>query len=866
MIVISSNSHAYIGAQLQILMLQGDLNIALGKLIEAYEVYQEAKCLAEEEGESENRKAEIVIRQQSVVHARGNNEEALNSLKPLLKESGNLSLSTLALLKRTIGNTYRSAANYHLGGHFLSEAVQMAEKIKDINQAKEWKGELGRISRSVGLYKQALELQKEAYEAALARGDVARLASACGYFGFTHYSLAKPNHIEAVKYLGTRLYLCEKKLKDPEGIRWCLNNIGKVYLSMGNTQSAIPCFKRALKLAEGTGNLLSEGTAVGNLGSALREAGRYEEAVKCHKEYLSNTSKRLDPGGEAIMLYELALDHVHMGDLNKAKKFALKGVVTLQNIHASLSSQDNQTKIGNFEKNQTRMFNVLQHILTELGQNDVALFASELGRAQTLVDSMQRSSGGKSQFATDLSRLIDNNACLNSSMVSVLYDHIVDLICQLDSTLVVYSLIELPNIPGRRREQWVYIWVLSSHHDKIQFSKRLLVKDGVTEFQLDDDTLSTLRRDLGIFDEKHMTSSNKYDGNRDIKIFKTKKPKGQGSTPIKTSPSVLSEGSGTFQTESSDKSTEDTHSSDRLIMLYNLLIDPIKQFLPSESTENPSRLIFIPHSVIFSVPFAALRKGNNYLVEQFILTQVPALTVLDILLGKLKNSNHSSTEALIAGNPDMPHKMIAQLPGAEKEGRSVHKILGGKLLLKEEATKEAIQGLLPTSSVIHLATHATLADSIAEHLQLEEATNAEIEGDYSIKGAIVLSKSSPSCSGILTSSEVLNISLTCELMTLSCCRTGCGKVTGDGILGLSRAVLVAGANCLIATLWAIEDDSTSKLMQTFYSHYKDTRNASEALRAAMLSLLREDHTVAHWAAFCVSGISPGMVHSTKSNP
>lgn len=847
-------------------MLQGDFNIALGKLTEAYEAYQQAKCLAEQAGESEDRKAEIFIRQQSIVHAQGNNEEALTSLKPLLKESGNLSFTTLALLKRTVGNAYRSAANYHLGSQFLSEAVQMAETVKDTIHAKEWKGELGRISRSVGLYKQALELQKEAYEAALARGDVARLASACGYFGFTHYSLSKPNHAEAIKYLGTRLYLCEKKLKDPEGIRWCLNNIGKVYLSMGNTQSAIPCFRRALKLAEGTGNLLSEGTAVGNLGSALREAGRYEEAVKCHKEYLSNASKRLDPGGEAIMLYELAVDHIHMGDFNEAKKFALKGVVVLRNIHAALSSLDSQAKIGNFEKNQIRVFNVLLHALTELGQNDVALLASELGRAKTLVDTMQRKSDGKSQFATDLSKLIDDNACLNSSIVPVLCDHSMDLTHELNSILVVYSLIELPNMPGRGRERWVYMWVLSPCKDKVQFAKRLLEKDGVTEFQLDDDTLSILRRDLGVLHETLKTSSNKCDGNRDVKIIKTKKSKGSESTSIESSPSILSDGSETYQTESLDKSTEDTCSTDRLMMLYDLLVDPIKQFLPSESTENPSRLIFIPYGVIFNVPFAALRKDNHYLVEHYILSQIPALTVLDILLQKLRNSQHHSTETLIAGNPIMPNKMIDQLPGAEEESRALHKILGGKLLLKEEATKEAVQALLPTSSVIHLATHATLADSIAEHLQLEETTDAEIEGDYSIKGAIVLSKSSPSCSGILTSSEILSTSLCCELMTLSCCRTGCGKVTGDGILGLSRAVLIAGANCLIATLWAIEDDSTSKLMHTFYSHYKNTRNASEALRAAMLILLREGHAVSHWAAFCVSGVSPGMVHSIKSKP
>jgi malonyl CoA-acyl carrier protein transacylase len=60
-------------------MLQGDFNTSLGKLTEAYEAYQQAKRLAEQAGESEDRKAEIFIRQQSIVHARGNNEEALCS-------------------------------------------------------------------------------------------------------------------------------------------------------------------------------------------------------------------------------------------------------------------------------------------------------------------------------------------------------------------------------------------------------------------------------------------------------------------------------------------------------------------------------------------------------------------------------------------------------------------------------------------------------------------------------------------------------------------------------------------------------------------------------------------------------------------
>ena len=177
-------------------------------------------------------------------------------------------------------------------------------------------------------------------------------------------------------------------------------------------------------------------------------------------------------------------------------------------------------------------------------------------------------------------------------------------------------------MPGRGRERWVYMWVLSPGKDKVQFAKRLLEKDGVTKFQLDDDTLSTLRRDLGVLHDTLKKSSNKRDGNRDVKIIKTKKAKGSESTLIKSSPSILSDGSETYQTESLDKSTEDTRSIDQLMTLYDLLVDPIKQFLPSESTENPSRLIFIPYDIIFNVPFAALRKDNRYLVEHYILSQI----------------------------------------------------------------------------------------------------------------------------------------------------------------------------------------------------------------------------------------------------
>lgn len=831
---------AFKGERLKLLMLQGDVNIAFGKLIEAYAFYDEATILAKQEGVSDDTQAVIYIKQQSCLHAQGKNDEALSNLTPLLKKS-TLSLSVLGLLKRTLGNVYRSAANFHFGEKYLSEAVEIARSLGDVVQLNEWSGELGRVYRSSGLHKKALELQRTACEAALARGDIARGALACGYIGFTNYSLAQPNCNEAIKYLCTRLLLSKNKLGDTEGVRWCLNNIGKLYLSMSNIKPAIACFKQSLELVRGTGNLLGEGTALGNLGSALREAGRYDEAIVYHKEYLENAGQRFDPGGEAIMLHELAIDHALVADFTKARDFALKAVVKLRNIHASLTHEDDQLKIGNFEKNQAKAFNLLQYILSELGQNDAALLISELGRARTLADLMESKTKTLSQLTSGVSEVIRDDACIDQSLVNELCDHMMDLACKLNSTLVVYSFVD-SGIGSKGK--WIFIWVIPALTRNLVFSKKLIEAEGVTNFLLDEEYLGGLRRDIGVSHQETFGTATLHD-KRDVKFTKAKSKSSACKAEVHLDAS---------DTSASNPSIKISHG-EQLDMLYDILIEPVINYLQSGCVHDLQRLILVPHRVIFGVPFAALRKNNRYLIEQFVLSQVPSLSVLDLLV-KITACYEGHSAAFVVGNPVMPHEDICQLPGSEKEAKTVYEIIGGKLLLNEQVTKQAVMECMPSHSIIHLATHATIADSVAEHLQ---GTFHDVEGDYSTKGAIVLSKSSPTCSGILTSTEVQGLRLSCELMTLSCCRTACGKITGDGVLGLSRAVLLAGACCFIATLWAIEDESTSKLMDIFYSNYKESHDAPKAMRSAMLSLLASKHKIAHWAAFCVTGISPGML-------
>ena len=578
---------------------------------------------------------------------------------------------------------------------------------------------------------------------------------------------------------------------------------------------------------------MGEGTAIGNFGSVLRDAGQYKEAVKCHEQYLVNAGKRLDVGGEAIMQYELAVDHLLLGDKEQCRSYALQGLQTLELMRSQLAATDDQLKLGNHEKNQARICNILLYVLVELGQYRAALLVSELGRARALCDLMRTRWETKSALLAQFAELLEQTSLiLDQAMVSNLCDQLIELSRQSSSNIIIYSLVDEPTSNAGQRRQWLYIWVVtdaSESRKAIHFAKRLIPSEGhCFQLRLEEDNLSSSRRDIKL----------------------KKKSKKVTAQPVTSSVSV---------TAQSPKHELTSSLPEQMLDRYSTLIAPIEAHLSSDISPTPSRLVIIPHSFLFTVPFAALQNANGrYLVEDYAISYAPSISVLHLIAQKAHSVQpDDGSVPLVIGNPLMPLPDVEQLAGAEEEARSVHEIIGGELYLNEEATKEQVRSSLPQHhSVIHLATHALLGDSVDEHLEVVETSNKQDRGDYTVKGAVVLARSGPSCSGILTSREVQDLDLSgCQLVTLSCCSTARGKVTQDGILGLSRAILVAGATCLVTTLWPIQDGPTAELMSKFYTYYKKSGDAPSAMRSAMVNLMSAGFSNEQWAAFYVAGIS-----------
>lgn len=265
---------------------------------------------------------------------------------------------------------------------------------------------------------------------------------------------------------------------------------------------------------------------------------------------------------------------------------------------------------------------------------------------------------------------------------------------------------------------------------------------------------------------------------------------------------------------------------------YKLLIEPIKDLLP----QDPEQLVvLIPQGSLFLVPFPALQSSEGeYLIEQHTLQIAPSIQTLAIRQPEQSTITNAKSQALIVGNPKPMPESLSQLTGAETEAKAIADILQTTPIIGQAATETNVIDKMKGAKLIHLATHG-LFD---EHQGLQSSL-AFSTSDHS--------------DGFLTAEEILNLNLAAELVVLSACNTGRGRITGDGVVGLSRSFLLAGAKNTMVSLWYVPDFPTSALMTNFYRQLQENQHKPQALRQAMLSTMEEYPSPRDWAAFILVG-------------
>jgi CHAT domain-containing protein len=243
----------------------------------------------------------------------------------------------------------------------------------------------------------------------------------------------------------------------------------------------------------------------------------------------------------------------------------------------------------------------------------------------------------------------------------------------------------------------------------------------------------------------------------------------------------------------------------------------------------------------------------------------------DLVRLKSRKGQTKLVQAFLVGFPDYETDKFASLPGTKKEIEAISKLLaasGCKVTqhLQKNATEENIKEA-SGNGLVHIATHGFFApekeirDGSVFGIHSENASNnpllrsglimANVNDLNSETGADL----SDIENGVLTAYEAMNLNFTgTSLVILSACETGLGEVkSGEGVYGLQRAFLVAGAETLIMSLWKVDDEATQQLMTNFYTNWIASGNKQSAFKQAQLQLMAKFPEPYFWGAFVMVG-------------
>ena len=302
-------------------------------------------------------------------------------------------------------------------------------------------------------------------------------------------------------------------------------------------------------------------------------------------------------------------------------------------------------------------------------------------------------------------------------------------------------------------------------------------------------------------------------------------------------------------------------TSPALNKLYRLFAEPLLTILDKVNANKDSYatiqdVIIIPDSYTSLMPLFALfddKSTSNvrpkFLGDRFRFRIMPSLLTLGVLcrlppaVVQLPEDSH---KFCIVGNPSIPTFSyrektwsLGRLPFATLEAEYVAYILECTPILHEKATKNVVLNMISEAKVVHLATHGS---AVAGFLAFS--------GLVYNQAGLVNSKNI-----LLHPEEVEKLRISPALVVLSSCDSGRGTVKADGIQGMARAFILAGARAVLTTLWRVPDESAASFMKFFYQYMTDGFKASHALQKAMLSIrcFQKYSKYIHWSGYQLTG-------------
>ncbi|HEY0727004.1 MAG TPA: CHAT domain-containing protein, partial [Pyrinomonadaceae bacterium] len=293
------------------------------------------------------------------------------------------------------------------------------------------------------------------------------------------------------------------------------------------------------------------------------------------------------------------------------------------------------------------------------------------------------------------------------------------------------------------------------------------------------------------------------------------------------------------------------------LKLYDLLLKPAHVQLRGKTN-----VVIAPDSNLWDLPFQALvDTGGRFLIEDAAITYAPSLTVLrEMSKRRISQTAPRTSPTLLAfGNPvseqaktdrvsALRDGSLDPLPEAAEEVKALARLYGpsrSKVYVGPDAREDRVKNEAGQAGILHFTTHGTL-------------NNASPMYSY-----LTLAEGGPNDDGLLEAWELMQLDLKAELAVLSACETARGRIgAGEGVIGFSWAMFIAGVPATVVSQWKVESASTRDLMVSFHRSLFSPRapqlskpTKTDALRQAALKLMRNPETSHpfYWAGFVLVG-------------
>ncbi|HEX6715998.1 MAG TPA: CHAT domain-containing tetratricopeptide repeat protein [Pyrinomonadaceae bacterium] len=773
-----------------------------------------------------------------------------------------------------LGQTYSYLGDHDLAMSFFQKGRALSEELNDGNMLATVLTHIANYYISEGRYAEALEYLNRSISATEELGAGADRRSVAVRLQNIGLIYRRQGNLEqALAYARKSLSIYEE-VDDKFGVANLQNNIGVIYKAQGLNAQALEWFQKALQGYEVLKNTPGVARSFNNIGDTYRQQGRYDEALEALQKGLKIREQSHDRGGMMLSLNNLgrlyqeqhkyaemldvgrraaklaeelnsredlwmAQEHVGralfaMGQPAEARENFLAAIATIESLRRDVAGGEQQQQ--GFLENRLSPWLGMIDLSVSQGNYAEALTFAEQSKARVLLDALQtgranlRKSWSKAEQQADEQRrmqLVSLNSQLNTEIRRDKSDQA--RVAEL-KTAVQKARLEYEDF-----ETQLYV----AHPElKMQRGETPIVKPEELAGLLPDSSTALLEYVVGE-DETYLFVVTK--GNKDAAIRTY-------TLPVKRSD--LAKDTETLRQQLAGRDLGFRSSASKL---YELLLKPAETQL-----RDMHNLIIVPDSTLWDLPFQALViNTNRFVIEDAAVAYAPSFTVLREMSRRRKvEAAHATAPTLLAlGNPLVGNETLKKaaltlrdgklepLPEAEQEVKALGRLYGvsrSKVYIGADAREDRVKSEASSAKILHFATHAILnnASPMYSHLALAEGGANE--------------------DGLLEAWELMQLDLHADLAVLSACETARGRVgAGEGMIGFSWAMFMAGVPSIVVSQWKVESAGTRDLMVNFHrgliSSPKPTK--TEALRQAALKLMKNPATSHpfYWAGFVLIG-------------